>query len=221
MATPAQALANAANAQHSTGPRTEEGKDRSARNATTHGFTTGVLVIKPEDRPLYDNLKQGLIAENRPEGALEMDALQEFLDAAWRLRQVRAATRELFTQHNEDPFTHPATADAMRQLSRYRAASEMSLHRALNALRDLQTLRLGRIVQLANSENEAIGPLAAPKTYAAAIVDGIPMDRISRDQYDTCYGITDITRQRRPFGPPKKNDRIFFVKVPEVTPKAA
>ncbi|MBL8236826.1 MAG: hypothetical protein JNM66_05375 [Bryobacterales bacterium] len=220
MATPAQSLANAANAQHSTGPRTEAGKARSARNATTHGFTTGVLVIKPEDRPLYDSLKQGLIAENRPEGALEMDALQEFLDAAWRLRQIRVSTRELFLQHNEDPFTHPETAAAMRQLTRYRAAAEMQLHRALGALRDLQTLRLGRTTQLAESEFEAIGPLAAPKTYAFAIVDGIPMAKISRDRFDTCYGITDITRQPRPFGPPKKNDRIFFVHVTE-PPKAA
>ncbi len=45
MATQAQSLANAANAQHSTGPRTGEGKAKSARNATTHGFTVDVHEI--------------------------------------------------------------------------------------------------------------------------------------------------------------------------------
>ena len=29
-------------------------------------FTTGVLVIQPEDLPLYESLKQGLIAGNQP-----------------------------------------------------------------------------------------------------------------------------------------------------------
>ncbi len=45
MATAAQSLAKAAIVQHATGRRTEAGKTRSARYSTTHGFTTGVLVI--------------------------------------------------------------------------------------------------------------------------------------------------------------------------------
>ncbi len=36
-ASPAQLAANRANAQHSTGPRTPEGKAASARNALSHG----------------------------------------------------------------------------------------------------------------------------------------------------------------------------------------
>ncbi len=70
MATAVQSLANAAIVQHATGRRTEAGKARSARYSTTHGFTTGVLVSKPQHRPIYDSLKQGLIAENRLCGAV-------------------------------------------------------------------------------------------------------------------------------------------------------
>ena len=127
MATVAQTLANAANAQHSTGPRTPEGKAKSARNATTHGFTTGALRIAPQDRPAFDALETALIEDMKPQGALEMDAMREFRDAAWRLRQIRKCTVELFNQYNEDPITHLEAQAAMRQLTRYRAAAEMSL----------------------------------------------------------------------------------------------
>ena len=122
MASPAQLIANAANAQLSTGPRTEEGKAKTARNAETNGFTTGALAIKPEDRTEFAEFEAALVADIEPTGALELDAMREFRDAAWRLHQIRAVTRQLFEQHNEDPFTHPETAAAMRQLTRYRAA---------------------------------------------------------------------------------------------------
>jgi hypothetical protein len=192
MATQPQTIANAANAQFSTGPRTGEGKAKSSRNAITHGFTTGVLMIPPADRAEFDAFEKALTEDMKPEGALEMDAMREFRDAAWRLRQIRKCTCDLFDKHNEDPLTHPETAAAIGQLTRYRAAAEMSLHRALNTFRDLQTTRLGRIVHLAKSENEAIGPLASPKVFAYMMVEGFPMDRRGREAFDAHHGITEI-----------------------------
>ena len=44
MATDAQIMANRINAQHSTGPKTPEGKERSKRNALTHGLTASVVI---------------------------------------------------------------------------------------------------------------------------------------------------------------------------------
>ena len=44
MASDAQILANRINAQHSTGPKTPEGKERSKRNALTHGLTATVVI---------------------------------------------------------------------------------------------------------------------------------------------------------------------------------
>ena len=44
MASDAQILANRINAQHSTGPKTAEGKERSKRNALTHGLTATVVI---------------------------------------------------------------------------------------------------------------------------------------------------------------------------------
>src|SRR6478752_2477062 len=44
----AQLRANRLNAQKSTGPRTEEGKQRASLNATRHGLTAQILTLTPE-----------------------------------------------------------------------------------------------------------------------------------------------------------------------------
>jgi hypothetical protein len=128
MATQAQVLANQANAQHSTGPRSTEGKAKSARNAITHGLTLGVFRIATEDRAEFDAFEKALVEDMKPQGALELDTIHEFRDA-WRLRQIRKCAVELFEQYNEDPFTNAEAQAALRQLTRYRAAAEMALHR--------------------------------------------------------------------------------------------
>ena len=62
----ASQIANAANAQLSTGPRTEEGKRQSSQNARTHGLTTQHPVIPDEDRAAFHQLRAELQAETKP-----------------------------------------------------------------------------------------------------------------------------------------------------------
>jgi uncharacterized membrane protein YcjF (UPF0283 family) len=50
----ARLRANRENAQHSTGPRTEEGKKRSALNSTRHGILAQVIHL-PEEEMLVFN----------------------------------------------------------------------------------------------------------------------------------------------------------------------
>ena len=52
MASPAQLLANRANALKSTGPRTVEGKDASRRNAVKHGLASETLILPDEESDL-------------------------------------------------------------------------------------------------------------------------------------------------------------------------
>lgn len=49
MATAAQCLANAANAQHSTGPSTEEGKAKVAKNGVRHGLFAAYERLAPAE----------------------------------------------------------------------------------------------------------------------------------------------------------------------------
>jgi hypothetical protein len=61
MASPAQINANRQNAQHSTGPRTPEGKARSAANSLKDGFHSSRLVIPEEMRAEFDEYRQALL----------------------------------------------------------------------------------------------------------------------------------------------------------------
>ena len=65
MATAAQIEANRRNAQKSTGPKTDEGKDRVRRNAVKHGMTARTIMpVLPQEDPkeLEDRTQQAITA---------------------------------------------------------------------------------------------------------------------------------------------------------------
>ena len=66
MTTLLQAEANRRNAQHSTGPRTPEGKAASSQNHFKHGLYSKQLIIAGENSADLDALKADLIAEHKP-----------------------------------------------------------------------------------------------------------------------------------------------------------
>src|SRR5215467_1619455 len=91
----ARQSANAANAQFSTGPRTPDGKARSAQNARKHGLTAKDLIIGPEDREEFEDLLAGLQADVAPQGTLQQTLFDELVTAAWNLRRIRRMQTEL------------------------------------------------------------------------------------------------------------------------------
>ena len=56
-----RAAINKANAQHSTGPRTVAGKQRSSLNAWRHGLTGQTVVLPTEDQSAYQRHSQSLL----------------------------------------------------------------------------------------------------------------------------------------------------------------
>ena len=143
MSSAAQIAANAANAQHSTGPRSPEGKARSSQNATRHGLTSARLIVRDDEREEFDELQSSLLEEIRPQGALETDIFSHLLHASWNLRRLRRLEAELFSD-GIDPLTDSGKDQEMDRLARYQARIERSYYRALKELRVLQTNRVVR-----------------------------------------------------------------------------
>jgi hypothetical protein len=102
-----RAATNRANAQHSTGPRTDEGKARSSQNARKHGLSLQRhAVLEHEDPAAYDRLHQELSAIYEPASPREHLALEEIAHCRWALHrfdQAEAALLEYHFAENADP----------------------------------------------------------------------------------------------------------------------
>lgn len=90
MATDRQLRANRLNALKSTGPRTDEGKAASSRNALRHGLTAIHVVVQGEDAAKYETLRRGLLDEFAPETAMQTILVDQLAAVVWRLRRAAA-----------------------------------------------------------------------------------------------------------------------------------
>ena len=91
MISDAKLEANRRNAQKSTGPRTAEGKARSAKNATTHGLFAADNVIRAmgETDEEYLRFKDTLLDAFHTEDPIDRVLAEDFINCHWRLRRVR------------------------------------------------------------------------------------------------------------------------------------
>ena len=93
MATEKQIAANARNAAKSTGPRTEEGKERSRRNGLRHGFAAEVLV--PEgDRAKYEAELARWEREAGPSNVVEEHLIRRAAVGSVNLDRIEEARQE-------------------------------------------------------------------------------------------------------------------------------
>jgi hypothetical protein len=94
---------NRANAKHSTGPRTESGKQRSSQNALRHGLTAETAVLPTEDPAAYQRHIQQFLDEYRPATPTETHLVQELADIAWRQNRIPLLEAELLSRGMNPP----------------------------------------------------------------------------------------------------------------------
>ena len=99
MANAAQSAANHANAQHSTGPLTDQGKATAARNRLNHGFRSSTVLLPGDDRAEYEELLAELTEHLGPTDLTEERLTREMADAEWRLRRVRQHMESAISRH--------------------------------------------------------------------------------------------------------------------------
>ena len=113
---------NRRNAQHSTGPKTEAGKQRSRLNAMKYGVTGQLVVMPTEDLELYEAHKKSFEAEYQPQGATEEHLVQSLADVSWRLNRVALLESNLLSIC----YTPRDLVDGL--LDQAKALSNLSMH---------------------------------------------------------------------------------------------
>jgi hypothetical protein len=88
MTSPRQIEANRQNALRSTGPKTEEGKQQSRRNALRHGFTAETVIEPLEHAEEYRAFEDAIVSEYLPRTPVEQELVYRLASLFWRLRRA-------------------------------------------------------------------------------------------------------------------------------------
>ncbi len=129
---PARAAASRRNGAKSRGPKTPEGKARSARNALKHGLCARqTVVLGDEDLAAFEALEAALMAELAPQGALQAVLARRIVAATWRLERAERIEAELFA-HNIGDTTSFGLA-LIRDCNRARAFDTLLRYRGTHA----------------------------------------------------------------------------------------
>ena len=125
MATQRQIEANRQNCRLSTGPRTEAGKAASSANALSHGLTAASTVVLPEeDADAFERLREGVIADLDPAGALQEALAQRIAVLLWRLDRAARLEAELFV-HGQLAMLRSRADQALDPGARLRRLAEL------------------------------------------------------------------------------------------------
>jgi hypothetical protein len=142
----ARAEASRRNGARSRGPKTAEGKARSAGNALKHGLRAQKhLVLPDEDAAEFAHLEAAMIAELAPIGALQTVLARRVAVAAWRLARADRIETQLFEERRAPHgglglalIRDGNGARSFETLLRYRGAAMAEFWRALRTLKALQ-----------------------------------------------------------------------------------
>lgn len=153
----AQLAANHANAQHSTGPRSAEGKAASSANSFRHGLTSRQIVLPQEDAREFESVRQSMLTSNRPANAIETALVDEMAQSWWRRQRALAAETAFLAKHITDlqkaePGIDADTATALAMATaaksgglnlilRYVTQADRAFNRAQAQLKKLQEQR--------------------------------------------------------------------------------
>jgi hypothetical protein len=90
-----QLEANRENAQRSTGPRTDQGKRVSRRNALRHGLAAETVIDILEDLDDYKAFEATIIGDYDARTAVERELVLRLASLLWRIRRATAIEADL------------------------------------------------------------------------------------------------------------------------------
>ena len=136
MITDKQRQASRENAKHSTGPRTEEGKQRSSQNALKHGLLAKRTVIPGEDPAEFDAHLTRFQETFNPSNAYEAGLVRQMADADWRLLRINHLEAAFFAyavgverEHFKDDHPNQPAPDETKLLGKIMQSGSADLTR--------------------------------------------------------------------------------------------
>jgi hypothetical protein len=137
MATIKQIRANRRNAKKSTGPKSQEAKDRVRFNALVHGLRAESTVIPGEDQAKFDQHLERLSAAWMPQDDMEKSLVEDIAVTQWKLARI---------DRNEARIHSPAVPSGEYALAIHRIyLTQTRLQRAISStIADLQRYRKER-----------------------------------------------------------------------------
>jgi len=154
---PRKREANRKNGQRSTGPKTPEGKAKSAQNAVTHGIFVKQYVsgATPQTVEEMKKLAAGFWEHYRPVGMIEEMLVEKLcIETVRYSRVMRLEITELAREH---AFFGPA----VDRVGRYSTGVNRALYRVMEQLERLQAARKAGEQAAAVSDEEAADRTAA------------------------------------------------------------
>lgn len=146
MATEAQVIANRANAQLSTGPATQTGKQAVSLNNLQHGLAGAFHLLPWEKTEEFEALRLGFREEHNPETTTEQVLVSRLAEHEW-LRRRATYLQSLCT--NGDGLVEDSKQFAL--YLRYQTTHQRAFHKCLN---DLLKLRAERRKQQIGFESQ-------------------------------------------------------------------
>jgi hypothetical protein len=155
--------ANRANAQLSTGPRSEDGKAKSSLNAVKTALTGATVLLPADDTAEYQRHLDAFEQEFRPVGLRECELVQSIADTWWRLRRIPTLEAALFAKgrlefahlyDDQDLAARPHLIDAYTYLVYEKPIRNLQLQEArLTRRREKETAEL-RLLQADRKQKE-------------------------------------------------------------------
>ena len=169
-----QKAANRANALHSTGPRTQNGKDLVRFNAFRHGLLAQDVVLPGEDGDAFEDLLNQVRANLSPVGPIEEFLVNRVANAMWRLKRLARAETALLHSRVQELKADRLATEARSYEQTLADHLQLPTHitnkaahaEALEALgdaryeRDRDEVLLGRAIDTDAKEADALGKLA-------------------------------------------------------------
>jgi hypothetical protein len=158
MSSAAQTLANQANAQHSTGPVTEEGKSRVAENRITHGLAGSQFRLLSWESPeQFSEFAATTKAEYNPQTREEDRLVHAIIQHYWLMQRALTLQDAILCQ---DTMTD-TDQKRISLLIRYQTTNERSYYKAMKELKTIRKQQIGFESQnaktrLTNAKAEAL-----------------------------------------------------------------